>query len=86
MLVKIDKKGRVTLPKMLRNQARFKLNSRMRAEVRERSIVLKPLPDKSDFCTSGDSLLWLLRHPAHVDARKLKKIDLDKIEREMWYP
>jgi len=34
----------------------------------------------------SDSLSWLLKHPAHADPAKVKAVDIDKVEEEMWYP
>jgi bifunctional DNA-binding transcriptional regulator/antitoxin component of YhaV-PrlF toxin-antitoxin module len=86
MLVKMDKKGRVTLPRTVRNQARLKFDSPMKIELRQREIILRPLSGKGDLCRSRDSLLWSLRHPEHVDLKKLRKIDLAELEKDMWYP
>jgi len=31
-------------------------------------------------------LIWDLKHPLQVDKRKLAKIDLETVEKEMWLP
>jgi len=86
MLVKMDKKGRVTLPSKIRTQAHLRFSAPMRIELKQKSIILKPLPGKTESSRNNDPLFWLLRHPVHVNPKKLKKINLRKLREEMWYP
>ncbi|MBI2579256.1 MAG: AbrB/MazE/SpoVT family DNA-binding domain-containing protein [Candidatus Aenigmarchaeota archaeon] len=83
--MKIDKKWRIVLPKQVRKNIRLKQSQRFRLQVDKDSIVLKKLKDDKAV-KEVDPFLNDIRNPIHVDPKKLKKIDLKKIEEEMWLP
>lgn len=84
-VVKIDKKWRIVLPKQVRNRARLRRSQHLKLTVQKNSIVLKTLRvhenEKEDAFIND-----ITKNAAHVDPKKLKKIDLKKIEEEMWLP
>lgn len=84
-VVKIDKKWRIVLPKNIRKNIRLRQSQRLKLRVEKDSIVLKKLKDDKAV-KEEDSFLKDIRNPIHVDPKKLKKIDLKKIEEEMWLP
>lgn len=77
----IDEEGRVIISKTLRWQAGLAARSTVTIRLVDNRIILVPHRGGK-----RDSLTWLLEHPAHVDPKKLKKINLDKLEDEMWLP
>jgi AbrB family looped-hinge helix DNA binding protein len=81
-VVRVDERGRIILPKRLRERLPVKPGHNLIASFSNGTIVLQKLKPASD----KDSLLWDVQHPLHVNKRTLKKIDLDKIEDEMWLP
>ena len=85
-VVIIDKKWRIVLPKQVRKSVRLKQSQRLRLKVEKDSIVLKKLSEGKG--RNEKDPLWddLFNNPLHVDPKKLKKIDLKKIEEEMWLP
>ncbi|HLD83391.1 MAG TPA: AbrB/MazE/SpoVT family DNA-binding domain-containing protein [archaeon] len=77
----VDEEGRVILPKRLRQRAGLAARSTVTIRVVDDRIILVPHRGEKK-----DSLIWLLEHPAHVDSKKLKKIDLEQLKDEMWLP
>ena len=84
-IVKMDEKGRVHLTRGIREELRLRPHEVLEASVRDTTLTLKPFR-KRKVSRKEDSLDWILRNPAHVSRKKLKEIDLEKIEDEMWMP
>ena len=82
-VVKIDSKGRITIPRQVRKAAHLRPNQPLNLRLAEDSIVLKKIhTEKSKF--EEDPLFKDLRNPAHVDPKKIKKLDLEALEEELW--
>ncbi|MBI2543331.1 MAG: AbrB/MazE/SpoVT family DNA-binding domain-containing protein [Candidatus Aenigmarchaeota archaeon] len=79
----IDEKWRVTIPKEARKSMRLLPRMPVNVKLKKDSIVIMPLHKGADK-RRGDSLTWLLNNPAHVNPKKLKALDLNNIEDEMW--
>lgn len=79
----VDQKGRILLPKQIRERLKTSNGDRLMIErSTEEEVtfkVLKPTKKK-------DKLLELLDHPFHVSEAKIKEVDLEKVEDEMWMP
>ncbi len=82
-VVKIDGKGRITIPRQVRKAAHLRPNQSLNLRLAEDSIVLKRMhAEKSKF--EEDPLFKDLRNPAHADPKRLKRLDLEKLEEELW--
>ena len=85
-IVKIDKKWRIVLPKQLRKTVKLKQNQHLKLSLEKDSFVLRPMKTNESKVSSDPFLNDIIKNPAHVDPKKIKKIDLEKIEDEMWLP
>lgn len=81
----IDEKWRVTIPREARRSMRLMPRSLVDMKLGKDSLVIVPVR-KGNSLRRSDSLTWLLNHPVHVDSKKLRRIDLNKVEEEMWLP
>lgn len=81
----VDEKWRVTIPKEARKSLRLVPRTLIDMKLKKDSLIIVPLRRTVDR-RKGDSLTWLLNHPAHANPEKLKRVDLEKIEEEMWLP
>ncbi|MFA4820232.1 MAG: AbrB/MazE/SpoVT family DNA-binding domain-containing protein [Candidatus Aenigmatarchaeota archaeon] len=83
-IVKIDKKWRIVLPKSLRKNVKLRQNQHLRLHVEKDTFVFRPLKT-SDSRNSKDPFLNdIINNPLHVNPKKIKKLDLEKLEEEMW--
>ncbi len=48
VIVKVDKKGRIAIPKNLRRRVELKEESHVKVTAKERSIIIEPLEPPSD--------------------------------------
>ncbi len=81
----VDEKWRLQIPKEVRRVMRLTPRTTVDIRLSKNSLIIKPLR-KTTSRHKFDSLTWLLKHPAHADPVKVKAIDLEKIEEEMWSP
>ncbi len=81
----IDEKWRVTIPKEVRKKVNIFPKMPVGVTLERNRIIITPLLARADR-RKADSLTWLLEHPTRADPKKLKKIDLEKMEDEMWLP
>ena len=84
-IVRVDEKGRVQLTKKIRKELNLKPMEVLEASIKNSTISLKPFRIRK-VSHKEDPLEWLLKHPAHVEKGRLKKIDLEKLEEEAWTP
>jgi len=84
-IVRMDEKGRIQLTKKLREELELKPMEALEASVKDTTITIRPFKVRK-ISRRQDPLDWLLSHPAHVDKKKLKKINLEKLEDEAWTP
>lgn len=83
--VQIDSKGRVLIPKELREDLELEEDESVNIFVKDKNhLVLEKLKTKKQ--AKEDPLDWLLKHPAHVDPKLVTKEALEKIRENMWYP
>ena len=81
-IVEMDERGRVIIPKELRKVISAEHRQAFLLKLSDSdTVILKKIEKKT---RSGKSLVSLIRKPLHVLPEKLKKIDLEKIEEEMW--
>lgn len=83
-IVKIDKKWRIVLPKGLRKSINLKPNQHLRLRGEKNSIVMTSMKQPEKI--GKNDPLWndIFENPAHADPKKIKKLDLEKLEEEMW--
>lgn len=81
----IDDKWRVTIPKEARRAMRLSRRVPVTVKLKKHSLVIQSLR-KSLRRREKDSLEWLMMHPARADPKRIKKVDLEKVEDEMWLP
>lgn len=82
---KIDGKGRVIIPKIIREQIMLNPEQKINIFVKdENHLVIERLSPKSG--KKEDSLDLLLKNPAHIDPKLATKEKLEEIEEEMWKP
>ncbi|MBI3412742.1 MAG: AbrB/MazE/SpoVT family DNA-binding domain-containing protein [Candidatus Aenigmarchaeota archaeon] len=79
----IDEKWRVTIPKEARKAMRLAPRTPLKVRLNKGSLVIQPLRRGVDS-RERDTLTWLIAHPAKVEPRKLKGLNLDRMEDEMW--
>lgn len=84
-IVKIDDRGRILVPQTVREAIGIKSEENLNMILEDDIIILKKLKS-SKRSGKKDSLKVFLDNPSHVDPKKLKRIDLEKIENEMWLP
>jgi len=81
----IDEKWRIIIPREVREKMRLFPKMPVSIMMDSDRIVVTALRAGADR-RKADSLTWLLDHPARADPRKLKSVDLDKVENQMWLP
>lgn len=79
-IVTVDKKGRIMISKSLRKRLKIKPGNRLILDYSGKFIAIRT-PKKVKH---NDALLWDLSHPIHVDKKRLERIDLEKLEEEVW--
>ena len=84
-IVKVDRKGRITLPRNVAQQFKIRHGQSLILKPVKDAIVIRHVEPSSKHATQHDSLTWLLHHPLKTPIKDLKK-KLDKIEDEMWLP
>lgn len=85
-IVKVDKKWRIVLPRRLRQKISLRKNQHLNLRFEKDFIILKTLKRQESRSERDPVLDDILKNPAHADPKKIKKIDLEKIEEEMWLP
>ncbi len=84
---RLDKKGRVLIPKQFRKAAQIGLFKPLILRIENNDHLI--LEREEHFRThdkSADPFMAYIRKPHRADPEKFKKIDLEKIEDEMWLP
>ena len=86
-IVKVDKKGRITLPSRLARQMRIRHGDSLILKPRQDALVIHRVGPSSEASIESDPLIWNLRHPLKLRSKvKNLKKELEKIEDEMWLP
>jgi len=81
VLVKMDEKGRIQLPKLVREKLHIRPRQSFRLDVRKQELILSA----PKFSPSSDPLLKeLTERPLKLKNVKLTKELLDKLEEEQW--
>ena len=82
-IVEMDERGRMLIPKEIRRIAEIKSREKffLRLE-NKKKLILEKIEEKSS--TRKDPLIELIDNPLHVSPEKIKKIDLEKVEEELW--
>lgn len=81
-IVEMDERGRIIIPKELRKIISAEHRQPFLLKLSDSdTVILKKIERRS---RKGKSLISLIKKPLHVLPEKLKKIDLEKIEEEMW--
>ena len=79
-IVEVDKRGRIVIPKELRKEISLKPKEAFLIKISDKdTLILKKIEKKGRKPSSP-----IFGKPLHVSPKKLKKIDLEKIEEEMW--
>ncbi len=74
----VDDTYRINLSKELIDLLKIKPKDRFNILIEQNKIVLKKIEREKD------SLVELLESPAHVDPAKIKQVNLDLLEEELW--
>ena len=74
----VDDTYRINLSKELIDLLKIKPKDRFNILIEKNKIVLKKIEREKD------SLVELLESPAHVDPAKIKQVNLDLLEEELW--
>ena len=83
VLAEIDSKGRVLIPKLIREEAVLEPLSEVNIFVKDSNhVIIEKIPKTKH--AEEDSLDWLFKHPAHIDPKLATKEKLEEIEEEMW--
>lgn len=82
-IVEIDKRGRMVIPKEIRRIADIKSKEKffLRLENKEKLILEKV---EKGSRSKKDPLIELINNPIHVSPERIKKIDLEEVEEELW--
>ena len=81
-VVKIDEKGRVQLPKILRNKMNIKPRQPLRIDMEGGKLVLTSSP--LSLGSSDPLIRDITQRPLKLKNIKLTKALLDRIEEEQW--
>jgi AbrB family looped-hinge helix DNA binding protein len=80
LITKMDRKGRIQLPKAVRRRLDLKKNETFEIKINDTSITIKPTKDKAGM----DSVLRdMIEHPLHSKAPVTKEL-LDKLADGQW--
>lgn len=82
--IHLDAKGRLLLPRRVRQAAGLEGGEELVLKVPEEGTVLLRRIRRAPG--GPDPLREMLRKPAHVSREKLRKFDLDALEEEAWTP
>ncbi len=74
----VDDTYRINLSKELIDLLKIRPKDRFNILIEKNKIVLKKIEREKD------SLIELLESPAHVDPAKIKQVNLDMLEEELW--
>ena len=83
-IVKMDKKWRIILPKNIRRSAALKQSQGFSLRLENDTIILKKIHDKKE--SANDMLMKDIMNPAVTDKKRIKYMDLEKLEEEAWLP
>lgn len=82
----LDKKGRVVIPKQLRKAAQIDLFKPLILRIENSDHIILEREEHFKKHMEIDPFMQDIHNPAHVSPEKIKKIDLEKLEDEMWCP
>ncbi len=83
----LDKKGRVLIPKQFRKAAKISPFKPLILRLENSDhIILEREEHFRKHTKETDPFMHDIHNPMHIDPKKIKKIDLEKLEDEMWYP
>lgn len=84
-IVEVDNRGRILIPKEIRRAGSIKPNQQFIIKIVNNNDLLLDKIEKSEKKNfRRDPFMESIENPAHVSPNKLKKIDLEKLEDEMW--
>ena len=84
-IVEMDERGRILIPKEVRESASIRPRQRFMIRLfNNKALILEKMEGFEKNEMRRDPLIESIRNPAHVSPEKIKKIDLEKIEEEMW--
>lgn len=85
MIVELDEKGRVLIPKEFRKIIRVESGQPLNLLLQDHDAILLEKIERKVGRFEKDPLLKdILKKPAHVSPKKLKELDLEKLEEELW--
>jgi bifunctional DNA-binding transcriptional regulator/antitoxin component of YhaV-PrlF toxin-antitoxin module len=77
---KIDERGRILLPKEIRKIVQIKPKEHLRIRLMGKGkLLIERIPSLGTKVRTP-----VFGRPLHISLKKLKKIDLERIEEEMW--
>ncbi len=79
-IAKVDEKGRVQIPRKVRESIRLSPRERVVVQVRDDGIFISKASKKKP---ETDKLLSDLNHPGHSKVRVTRKL-LENLEKELW--
>jgi len=84
-IVEMDERGRILIPKEIRVGGSIKPNQQFIIKlVNDNDLLLDKIEKPEKKRLERDSFIESIKNPANVPPSKLKKIDLEKIEDELW--
>ncbi|MBD3155166.1 MAG: hypothetical protein GF368_00740 [Candidatus Aenigmarchaeota archaeon] len=84
-IVEIDERGRILIPKEIRKGGSIKPRQQFIIKiVNDNDLFLDKIENPEKATTKNDPFIQSIKNPAHVSPNKLKKINLEKLEDEMW--
>ena len=88
-IVKVDKKGRITLPKQLTAQYHIRHGQSLviKASGSSDMLLLSRLTPRSKESEDDDPLMWSMRHPLKTGLKGKALVKrIEELKREAWSP
>ena len=84
-IVEIDERGRILIPREIRRGGSIKPHQQFVIKlVNDNDLFLDKIEKPEKRGIERDPFIESIKNPAHASPSKLKKIDLEKLEDELW--
>ena len=84
MTLKIDKAGRIVLPKPIRDRLGLRDGGDLEVEERQDGVVLRPVERRTPLVRKGEFLVYTGKLPPNFDPQRAVNSDREERDREIW--
>jgi len=82
--MRVDKAGRMVLPKSVRDRLGLKKGGRLTIEESPDGITLRPLKESPRFVNENGIMVFVGKVPKDIDWEKLREEDREERFRDLW--